>query len=117
MDFLQRIKETKISLSIAAVVVVLLGFADLPRGGPTASAFLLAIAYCVLIPLVIWYSGSGRAAEPPEADAPSYIAAGIVAVCVLALYLITMAPSTAMWDTSEYIAAAYSFGLPHPPGN
>jgi hypothetical protein len=22
-----------------------------------------------------------------------------------------------MWDTSEYIAAAYTFGLPHPPGN
>ena len=32
-------------------------------------------------------------------------------------YFDTMAPSTAMWDTSEYIAAAYSFGLPHPPGN
>jgi len=36
---------------------------------------------------------------------------------VLALYLVTMAPSTAMWDTSEYIAAAYVFGIPHPPGN
>src|SRR6185437_13671395 len=34
-----------------------------------------------------------------------------------ALYLVTMAPSTAMWDTSEYIAAAFTFGLPHPPGN
>jgi hypothetical protein len=22
-----------------------------------------------------------------------------------------------MWDTSEYITAAYTFGLPHPPGN
>src|SRR5262249_18502595 len=38
-------------------------------------------------------------------------------VVILALYLVTMAPSTAMWDTSEYIAAAYTFGLPHPPGN
>ena len=28
-----------------------------------------------------------------------------------------MAPTTTMWDTSEYIAAAYTFGLPHPPGN
>ena len=36
---------------------------------------------------------------------------------MLALYLLTLAPSTAMWDTSEYIAAAYTFGLPHPPGN
>jgi hypothetical protein len=118
MQLLRRNKETKISLSIAAVAVLLLGFVDLARGGTTASAFLLAIAYCVLIPLAIWYGGSGRGADDePESDAPSYIAAAIVTVCVLALYLVTMAPSTAMWDTSEYIAAAYSFGLPHPPGN
>ena len=33
------------------------------------------------------------------------------------IYLATLAPSTAMWDTSEYIAAAYVLGIPHPPGN
>src|SRR3954467_5056883 len=48
---------------------------------------------------------------------PSYLAAAIVSVVVLVLYLITLAPNTAMWDTSEYIAAAYTLGLPHPPGN
>jgi hypothetical protein len=48
---------------------------------------------------------------------PSYLAAGIAALAVLILYLITLSPSTAMWDTSEYIAAAYTVGLPHPPGN
>jgi hypothetical protein len=48
---------------------------------------------------------------------PSYPAAAIVSALVFLLYLITLAPSTAMWDTSEYIAAAYTFGLPHPPGN
>ena len=48
---------------------------------------------------------------------PSYRAAEIVSALVFLLYLITLAPSTAMWDTSEYIAAAYTFGLPHPPGN
>ena len=48
---------------------------------------------------------------------PSYLAAGIASVLVLALYIVTLAPSTAMWDTSEYIAAAYILGLPHPPGN
>ena len=56
----------------------------------------------------------------PSADLdyrPSYLAAGIVTVLVFLLYLITLAPSTAMWDTSEYIAAAYTLGLPHPPGN
>src|SRR5215475_8369305 len=48
---------------------------------------------------------------------PSYLAALIVSLGALVLYLITLSPSTAMWDTSEYIAAAYTFGLPHPPGN
>jgi hypothetical protein len=48
---------------------------------------------------------------------PSYIAAAIASTTVFLLYLITLGPSTAMWDTSEYIAAAYIVGLPHPPGN
>ncbi|HEY9480390.1 MAG TPA: DUF2723 domain-containing protein, partial [Gemmatimonadaceae bacterium] len=48
---------------------------------------------------------------------PSYLAAGITAAAVFVLYLVTLSPSTAMWDTSEYIAAAYVVGLPHPPGN
>jgi hypothetical protein len=48
---------------------------------------------------------------------PSYGAAAIAAALVLVLYVLTLAPSTAMWDTSEYIAAAYIMGIPHPPGN
>ena len=48
---------------------------------------------------------------------PSYLAGGVVTLLVFVLYLATLAPSTAMWDTSEYIAAAYTLGLPHPPGN
>jgi hypothetical protein len=48
---------------------------------------------------------------------PSYLAAAIASAVVFALYLLTLAPSTAMWDTSEYITAAYTLGLPHPPGN
>jgi hypothetical protein len=54
------------------------------------------------------------AALDPE---PSYGAAGIASALVLALYVATLAPSTAMWDASEYIAAAYVLGIPHPPGN
>ena len=48
---------------------------------------------------------------------PSYRGAAIVGLCVLALYLATLAPTTAMWDASEYITAAYTLGIPHPPGN
>ena len=57
--------------------------------------------------------------HPPERldHRPSYLGAAIAAALVLVLYIITLAPSTAMWDTSEYIAAAYIMGIPHPPGN
>ena len=59
---------------------------------------------------------------PPEDRAeldyrPSYLAAAVTGLLVFLVYALTLAPSTAMWDTSEYIAAAYVFGLPHPPGN
>jgi hypothetical protein len=47
---------------------------------------------------------------------PSYSAALIAALAVFALYVLTLGSSTAMWDTSEYITAAYVVGLPHPPG-
>jgi hypothetical protein len=48
---------------------------------------------------------------------PSYLAATLVSLVVFGLYLLTLAPSTAMWDTSEYITAATVLGMPHPPGN
>src|SRR6267378_7687049 len=48
---------------------------------------------------------------------PSYIPAAIAAALVFILYLLTLAPSVAMWDTGEYMAAAKVLGLPHPPGN
>ncbi|MEO6778436.1 MAG: DUF2723 domain-containing protein [Gemmatimonadaceae bacterium] len=49
--------------------------------------------------------------------APPYAWGALAALCVFALYLATLSPTTAMWDTSEYIAAAKVLGLPHPPGN
>ena len=60
---------------------------------------------------------SATAAEIEADYRPSYTAAAIASVLVFLLYLMTLAPSTAMWDTSEYIAAAYTLGIPHPPGN
>src|SRR5207302_1919127 len=72
MPRVARSKEIKISLYASTAVTLVLGFADLVRGGTTASAFLLAIAYCVLIPLTIW----GATVEPEMAsdvdDRPSY---------------------------------------------
>ncbi len=54
----------------------------------------------------------------PTAHArPPYLWAAASAAALFALYAITLAPSTAFWDASEYIATAHILGTPHPPGN
>ncbi|HUR95251.1 MAG TPA: DUF2723 domain-containing protein [Gemmatimonadales bacterium] len=50
-------------------------------------------------------------------ERPPYRWALATFAIVLAIYLVTLAPTTAFWDTSEYIAAARVLGIPHPPGN
>ncbi len=53
----------------------------------------------------------------PDAGAPPYLWAFATVLLVLLIYVATLAPTTAFWDTSEYIAAAKVLGIPHPPGN
>src|SRR5690348_387096 len=48
---------------------------------------------------------------------PPYGWAALAALVVFLIYLATLSPTTAFWDTSEYIAAAKVLGIPHPPGN
>ena len=50
-------------------------------------------------------------------ERPPYLLALATFVVVFVIYLATLAPTTAFWDTSEYIAAARVLGIPHPPGN
>lgn len=61
--------------------------------------------------------GATRAASADLDYRPSYLAAAIAGLVTFVLYVVTLAPTTSMWDTSEYIAAAYVLGIPHPPGN
>lgn len=50
-------------------------------------------------------------------ERPPYLWALATFVLVLVIYVLTLAPTTAFWDASEYIAAARVLGIPHPPGN
>jgi hypothetical protein len=56
-------------------------------------------------------------AEVADDYAPAYDAALMAALAAWLLYVVTLAPTTAFWDTSEYIATAHIVGVPHPPGN
>jgi hypothetical protein len=51
----------------------------------------------------------------PDARPPYRAALGVGAL-VLAGYVLTLAPTVTFWDAGEFIAAAYTLGIPHPPG-
>ncbi|GLC26547.1 glycosyltransferase family 117 protein [Roseisolibacter agri] len=104
------------ALAAAGLLAVLAGYVDLWRGGVSLAAVLLVLGYCALLPAALWASRA-RGEPVPGRERPPYGIAALVGLAVLALYVATLAPTTAMWDASEYIAVAKVLGLPHPPGN
>ena len=61
--------------------------------------------------------GEAQAANTPPDEEPIYLWALVVGLGVGLLYAVTLSPTTAFWDTSEYIATGHILGIPHPPGN
>ena len=103
-------------LWIGTASAIVAGYALLAKGGTTAPAVLLVVGYALLAPLAILGTRECNP-EPHARGAAPYGWAVLVALSAFALYAVTLAPGTAMWDTSEYIAAAKVLGIPHPPGN
>jgi len=121
MSLFSRIPGGALSVGAAALFAILAGFGLLWTGGVTSAASLLTIGYVIAVPLaLVVYANStaeSASARVPSSDDPPYRIAAIVGLVVFVLYVLTLAPTTAMWDTSEYIAAAKTLGIPHPPGN
>jgi len=41
----------------------------------------------------------------------------VCSALIWALYVLTLAPTTGFWDTSEYVTTAHILGIAHPPGS
>lgn len=48
-----NVRTRSISFWAAALIVIVVGFADLARGGTTIAPVLLVLGYCVLVPIAI----------------------------------------------------------------
>ena len=47
---------------------------------------------------------------------PNYRAALAVGAVAFLVYLLTLAPTVTLWDAGEFLTAARTLGIPHPPG-
>jgi hypothetical protein len=109
--------------ALGALLSLAAGYTLLWRGGTTLAAALLVAGYVVAIPMTLLAlaregdTGDTGNSGDTVAGRPPYAIGALVGVALLALYVATLAPTTAMWDASEYIAAAKVLGIPHPPGN
>jgi hypothetical protein len=108
-----------ILIGVASALAILVGYPLLWTGGTSLAAALLTVGYMVGIPAALLTLAAVDRARSgkPSSDPPPYRVAAALFAVVLTLYVATLAPTTAMWDTSEYIAAAKVLGIPHPPGN
>ena len=48
---------------------------------------------------------------------PPYREGALLGLAIFGLYILTLSPTTAWWDASEYITTGHLLGIPHPPGN
>ena len=123
IDFSRVVRGHPLGWALATCAGLGSGYVSLWRGGTDLASSLLVLGYLVLLPVTIWRAYTGRPSDAAlltasrTDDGPAYRTACVVTILVLALYVWSLAPTTAMWDTSEYIAVARVLGIPHPPGN
>ena len=56
------------------------------------------------------------ASRPERFQRSDFVAAGLVFLITLGVYIATLAPNVTLLDSGELITAAATFGVGHPPG-
>ena len=107
-------------LALSAAVVLLLGFADLARGGVTLAPVLLVAGYLVLVPLSLWpgrrqHAASATTKRPQRVVEPRLTLNRRGLLLASPVLLVAFVPLVANWHHAQrrgdYTTAAFAHDL------
>lgn len=125
--------NTTLTFGKANYIILLLGIITLGLGyflmssdqekygygllGLTVGPLTVLLGFAILFFAIFWTNNKGNLQEPTIKNPLWLHAIGLLVLCISFLvYLLTLEPTTSLWDCGEFIAAGYKLQVPHPPG-
>lgn len=86
--------------------------------GLTIGPLVVLLGFSILFFAIFWSKETSNQIEKNEAANPWWMHAVGLSVLLISLlvYILTLEPTTSLWDCGEFISAGYKLQVPHPPG-
>ena len=86
--------------------------------GLTIGPLVVLLGFSMLFFAIFWNRTTPLPKENTPAENPLWVhVVGLIVFLIsLVVYILTLEPTTSLWDCGEFISAGYKLQVPHPPG-